>query len=68
MFDAVLLDVVTHDPAQLERAFGALFRFRTGEPALRFLDEATSPSQELRLFTGMPAPVYLAAAGRLLSS
>ncbi|WP_086664227.1 lycopene cyclase family protein [Lentzea kentuckyensis] len=67
-FDAVLLDVVTHDPAQLERAFGALFRFRTAEPALRFLDEATTPSQELRLFAGMPAPVYLAAAGRRLSS
>ncbi|MDX3659566.1 lycopene cyclase family protein [Streptomyces sp. ID05-26A] len=68
MFDAVLLDVVTHDPAQLERAFGALFRFQTAEPALRFLDEATTPPQEWRLFAGMPAPVYLAAAGRRLSS
>lgn len=68
MFDAVLLDVVTREPAQLERAFGALFRFRTAEPALRFLDEVTTPSQEWRLFAGMPAPVYLAAAGRRLSS
>jgi len=68
MFDAVLLDVVTRDPAQLERAFGALFRYRTAEPALRFLDEATTPPQEWKLFAGMPAPVYLAAAGRRLSS
>lgn len=68
MFDGVLLDVVTREPAQLERAFGALFRFRTAEPALRFLDEATTPPHEWRLFAGMPAPVYLAAAGRRLSS
>ena len=68
MFDGVLLDVVTHDPAQLERAFGALFRYRTADPALRFLDEATTPPQEWRLFAGMPAPVYLAAAARRVSS
>lgn len=68
MFDGVLLDVVTGEPAQLERAFGALFRYRTAEPALRFLDEATTPSHEWRLFGGMPAPVYLAAASRRLSS
>ncbi|MGW6442694.1 lycopene cyclase family protein [Lentzea sp. NPDC055074] len=69
MFDGVLLDVVTKAPAQLERAFGALFRYGTAEPALRFLDEATTPSQEWRLFAGMPAATYLAAARhRLLSS
>ncbi|MET9634311.1 hypothetical protein ABZX92_43340 [Lentzea sp. NPDC006480] len=45
-----------------------LVRVRTAEPALRFLDEPTTPPQELRLFAGMPAPVHLAAAGRLLSS
>lgn len=67
-FDAVLLDVITQEPAQLERAFGALFRFRTAEPALRFLDEATRPPEEWRLFAAMPAPVYLAAAGRRLRS
>lgn len=62
MFDGVLLDVVTHEPAQLERAFGALFRYRTAAPALRFLDEATSMPQEWQLFAGMPAATYLAAA------
>lgn len=64
MFDGVLLDVITKEPAQLERAFGALFRFRTAEPALRFLDEATTPAQELRLFAGLPAATYLRAARR----
>lgn len=67
MFDGVLLDVVTREPAQLERAFGALFRYRTAEPALRFLDEATSPPQEWRLFAGMPAATYLAAARHRLA-
>ncbi|MET9232231.1 lycopene cyclase family protein [Lentzea sp. NPDC003310] len=62
MFDGVLLDVITRRPAQLERAFGALFRYRTAEPALRFLDEATSMPQEWRLFAAMPAATYLAAA------
>ncbi|GAB2817414.1 lycopene cyclase family protein [Lentzea nigeriaca] len=62
LFDGVLLDVVTREPAQLERAFGALFRYRTAEPALRFLDEATSVPQEWQLFAGMPAATYLAAA------
>ncbi|GGU76905.1 lycopene cyclase family protein [Lentzea flava] len=62
MFDGVLLDVVRREPAQLERAFGALFRHRTAEPALRFLDEASSMPQEWQLFAGMPAATYLAAA------
>ncbi|GLZ27905.1 hypothetical protein Lesp02_00950 [Lentzea sp. NBRC 105346] len=69
LFDGVLLDVITREPAQLERAFGALFRYHTAEPALRFLDEATSAPQEWRLFAGMPAATYLAAARhRVLSS
>jgi lycopene beta-cyclase len=67
LFDGVLLDVVTREPAQLERAFGALFRYGTAEPALRFLDEATSAPQEWRLFAGMPAATYLAAARHRLA-
>jgi len=68
LFDGVLLDVVTQEPAQLERAFGALFRHRTAEPALRFLDEATSVPQEWQLFAGMPAATYLASARHRLAS
>lgn len=67
MFDGVLLDVVRREPAQLERAFGALFRYRTAEPALRFLDEASSMPQEWQLFAGMPAATYLAAARNRLA-
>lgn len=67
LFDGVLLDVVTREPAQLERAFAALFRCGTAEPALRFLDEETSAPQEWRLFAGMPAATYLAAARHRLA-
>jgi lycopene beta-cyclase len=66
VFDGALLDVVTRDPKQLERAFGALFRGSSAEPALRFLDEQTSVARESRLFAGMPAPVYLRAVARRL--
>jgi lycopene beta-cyclase len=67
LFDGVLLDVVTREPAQLERAFGALFRYHTAEPGLRFLDEETVVLQELQLFAGMPAATYLAAARHRLA-
>lgn len=66
LFDGALLDVVTRDPAELERAFAALFRGSSAEPALRFLDERTSIAEETRLFAGMRAGVYLAAVGRRL--
>ncbi|GAA0262305.1 lycopene cyclase family protein [Saccharothrix mutabilis subsp. mutabilis] len=67
LYDAVLLDVVGREPARLEQAFTALFRHGTAEPALRFLDERTSPAQEARLFSAMPAGVYLAALRRRVS-
>ncbi|MEO6081949.1 MAG: lycopene cyclase family protein [Umezawaea sp.] len=64
LFDAALLDVVTSEPQELERAFAALFRGSSAEPALRFLDERSSFAQESRLFAGMPVGVYLKAVGR----
>ncbi|MCS7484750.1 lycopene cyclase family protein [Umezawaea endophytica] len=66
VFDAALLDVVTRDPRQLERAFAALFRGPSAEPALRFLDERSSIGLESRLFAGMPVGTYLKAVGRRL--
>ncbi|HEX6345937.1 lycopene cyclase family protein [Umezawaea sp.] len=66
LFDAALLDVVTREPGELERAFAALFRGSSAEPALRFLDERSSFAQESRLFAAMPVGVYLKAVGRRL--
>ncbi len=68
LYDGVLLDVVAAEPARLEQAFAALFRHPTAEPALRFLDERTSPAAEWRLFAAMPAAVYLSAVRGRLSS
>ncbi|HWO65037.1 MAG TPA: lycopene cyclase family protein [Umezawaea sp.] len=66
VFDGALLDVVTREPHQLERAFAALFRGTSAEPALRFLDERSSIGLESRLFAGMPVGTYLKAVGRRL--
>ncbi|MFD8496034.1 lycopene cyclase family protein [Amycolatopsis sp. NPDC059657] len=64
LFDGALLDVITHDPPQLERAFAALFDRASAEPVLKFLDEDTSIGQEARLFAKLPASVYLGAVSR----
>lgn len=42
LYDGTLLDVITRRPAELERAFAAVFRHASAEPGLRFLDERTS--------------------------
>jgi lycopene beta-cyclase len=60
--DAVLLDVLDRDPAELERTFARLFRGNPAEQVLRFLDEDTGVPEELRLVTSMPPAPYLHAA------
>ncbi|RSM57208.1 lycopene beta cyclase [Amycolatopsis sp. WAC 01376] len=64
VFDAALLDVITRDPAQLERVFATLFDRSSAEPVLRFLDEASSVAQEGRLLAGLPPSLYRAVARR----
>ncbi|WP_181773186.1 lycopene cyclase family protein [Amycolatopsis pittospori] len=64
VFDAALLDVITRDPAQLERIFAALFDRSSAEPVLRFLDETSSVVQEGRLLSGLPPSLYRAVARR----
>ena len=49
LLDAVLLDVLRHEPVQLERAFARLFLDQPAARMLRFLDEDTGPGDELRL-------------------
>lgn len=64
LFDSALLDVVSRDPAQLERIFATLFNRASAEPVLRFLDEATSAGQEGLMFAGLPPSLYLAVMRR----
>lgn len=68
LYDGTLLDVITGRPAELERAFAAVFLHTTAEPGLRFLDERTSLAQEMRLFAAMPKATYLAAVRRRLGA
>jgi lycopene beta-cyclase len=65
MLDAVLLDVLGHEPAELERAFAQLFFANPAERVLRFLDEDIGVAEELRLIAALPPAPYLDAAARL---
>jgi lycopene beta-cyclase len=59
--DAILLDLLDRDPAQLEPSFARLF---AAEPArlLRFLDEEGSLAGDARLIAGLSPGPYLRAA------
>jgi lycopene beta-cyclase len=63
--DRVLLETITRDPPQLERAFAGLFGGGDAETVLRFLDERTTVGQEARLVGRMPVAPFLAAITRL---
>lgn len=61
LLDAVLLEVLDRDPAQLERAFARLFLANPAERVLRFLDEETRLRDELRLVASLPPGPYVRA-------
>ncbi len=63
--DAVLLDVLDHDPAQLELAFARLFSANPVERVMCFLDERSRTLDDLKLIASLPPMPYLrAVAGR----
>ncbi len=67
LLDAVLLDVLDRDPAQLERAFARLFFANPAERVLRFLDEDSAVRGELGLVVSLPkAPNVRALATRAM--
>jgi lycopene beta-cyclase len=66
LLDAVLLDVLDREPAQLERAFIRLFSSNPAERVLRFLDEDSNLRDELRLIISMPPAPYLRATATRL--
>ena len=61
LLDAVLLDVLDRDLAQLERAFARLFLANPAERVLRFVDEDSRVRDELRLIASLPPVPYLRA-------
>lgn len=64
LLDAILLDVLDRDPAQLELAFARLFARNPAERVLRFLDERSPFRDDLRLMASLPPAPYLRALGR----
>jgi len=59
MLDTILLRAIDRDPALLEVVFDRLFSRNPPERVLRFLDEQTSISDELRLIAGLPVRPFL---------
>jgi lycopene beta-cyclase len=68
LLDALLLDVLAHDPAQLELAFARLFAANPPDRVLGFLDEASRLDQDLRLMASLPPLPYLRALARRATS
>jgi lycopene beta-cyclase len=62
LLDAVLLEAIRRDPAQLEVAFARLFAANPAERVLGFLDERTGLADEVKLIASLPAAPYLRAA------
>lgn len=68
LLDAVLLDVLDNDPAQLERAFARLFAANPADRVLRFLDEDSRLLDDVRLIACLPPLPYLRALARRAGS
>lgn len=62
--DALLLEVVRDEPAAALRVFERLFARNTPTRILGFLDEDTSPADELALILTLPPAPFLRALGR----
>ncbi|BCB89544.1 lycopene cyclase family protein [Phytohabitans suffuscus] len=68
LLDAILLEVLDRDPAQLELAFRQLFLAGPAERVLRFLDERTRLVDEVRLAATLPPGPYLRATPAVLAA
>lgn len=64
VLDAILLDVLRHEPARLEEAFARLFTSNPADRVLRFLDEDSRAVDEGRLIACLSPRPYLRALGR----
>lgn len=61
VLDAVMLKVIHQHGDHLKTAFGAMFRRNPIDHVLRFLDESSSPWENLMLVASMPPPLFLKA-------
>jgi len=61
LFDSVLLNVLESGRAQGRRVFTDLFSRNPPQRVLRFLDEDTTPAEDLRIMSSVDIPAFLAA-------
>lgn len=64
LYDSLLLDVLARRGSELEAIFAALFARNPLPLVLRFLDEATTPAEDLELIATLPARSFLEAMPR----
>ncbi|MGN6673922.1 MAG: lycopene cyclase family protein [Thermomicrobiales bacterium] len=64
LYDSLLMEMVAHDPAAIERVFGALFARNPIERVFQFLDETGSLWANIRLIATMPPWTALRALPR----
>ena len=64
-FDAVLLDAIRREPANIARAFERLFVANPGDCVLAFLDDATTVGQEISTILTLPPAPFLRAVRRV---
>ncbi|MEP6845553.1 MAG: hypothetical protein ABI861_06100 [Panacibacter sp.] len=61
-----MLNVLQHDKLGGDRIFADLFKKNPPQRVLRFLDNETNLSEELKLMSSVPMAVFLPAAMREL--
>ncbi|MFY8005498.1 MAG: lycopene cyclase family protein, partial [Chitinophagaceae bacterium] len=66
LYDAVLLQVLTHNKMQGKAIFTQLFNKRKAKTILKFLDNETNILEDLAILTAVPTNVFLPAALREL--
>jgi lycopene beta-cyclase len=64
LYDALLLDALAQQGEKIETIFAALFARNPLERVLRFLDESTSPAEDLALIATLPPRAFIKALPR----
>ncbi len=60
-YDRLLLQILKYTPNRGKEIFTQLFSKNNVETVLRFLDEKSSPKEELAIFASLPLPLFIAA-------
>jgi lycopene beta-cyclase len=68
ILDAVLLKVIAQRGDHFRSAFGAMFKRNPIDSILRFLDESSTPGENLRLIASMPPGTFIKAFFQLATS